>query len=72
MIIIYKVLIIKKKYGEKMMHLCKELFPSLLETTGVLSNLLLKHFQPSKFLYDDLVRNKVIEDFKNYIFSLIL
>ena len=49
--------IIKKQYGEKMMHLCRELFPSLLETPGLLSMLMLKHFEPSRFLYDDLIQN---------------
>ena len=53
--------IIKKHYGEKMMQLCRELFPSLLETPGVLSKLIQEHFQPSKFLYDDLVEAKKIE-----------
>ena len=31
---------IKDKYGEKMMHLCRELFPTLLETEGLLFKLL--------------------------------
>ena len=53
--------IIKKKYGEKMMHLCRELFPTLLGTPGLLSDEISKHFQPSKFLYDDLVDAKKIE-----------
>ena len=52
---------IKRYYGEKIMHLCRDLFPSLLETPGVLSNLMLEHFQPSKFLYDDLVVAEKIE-----------
>ena len=63
--------IIKKKYGEKMMHLCRELFPSLLETPGLLSNLLLKHFEPSRFLYDDIINQKMVEEFKNFIYTFI-
>ena len=63
--------IIKKKYGEKMMHLCRELFPTLLGTPGLLSDEISKHFQPSKFLYDDLVNAKKIEEFKNYIYGLV-
>ena len=63
--------IIKKQYGEKMMHLCRELFPKLLETPGVLSGLMREHFQPSRFLYDDLVENTKIEEFKNYIYSFV-
>ena len=63
--------IIKKQYGEKMMHLCRDLFPSLLETPGVISKLMLEHFQPSRFLYDDLFHNYAIEEFKNYIYSFV-
>ncbi len=38
---------IKKKYGESMMHFCREHFSTLLETEGLLQTLLLKHFHPS-------------------------
>lgn len=61
--------IIKKKYGEKMMHLCRRLFPSIIEE-GKLSTLLLNHFEPSRYLYEDIVQNDKIEAFKNYISSL--
>ena len=64
--------IIKKKYGEKMMHLCRELFPTLLETPGLLSDEISKHFQPSSFLYDDLIQNNKIEEFKNYIYRFVV
>ena len=63
--------IIKKKYGEKMMHLCRELFPTLLEKEGLLSELLLEHFEPSRFLYDDIISNKLDIDFEDYIYSLV-
>ena len=46
--------IIKKKYGEKMMHLCRNMFPTILEEEGLLSKLLLEHFEPSHDLYNDL------------------
>ena len=46
--------IIKKKYGEKMMHFCRSMFPSSLEQESVVSEIILKHFEPSKFLYDDI------------------
>ena len=36
--------IIKEKYGEKMMHLCRELFSTLLEEDGLLSKLMLDNF----------------------------
>ena len=52
--------IIKKKYGEKMSHLCRELFPALLEIEGKLSELMLKLFEPSpkkeKRLYKRLIQ----------------
>ena len=38
---------IKKKYGENMSHLCRTLFPSILEKEGLLLELLLEHFHPS-------------------------
>lgn len=63
--------IIKNKYGEQMMHLCRTLFPSLLETKGLLSSLILEHFAPSKILYDDIIAHQKEEEFKNYIYSLI-
>ena len=62
--------IIKKNYGEKMMHLCRSLFPTILEIPGKLSELLLDNFAPSKFLYDD-VSGYQIDNFKNYIYSLL-
>lgn len=63
--------IIKKKYGEEMMHLCRELFSSLLENHGVLSNLILSKFAPNKFLYKDIIDNNNIYEFKNYILGFI-
>ena len=63
--------IIKKKYGEKMMKLCRELFPTILEKEGLLSQLMLEHFEPSHILYDDIVSNELKDGFKNYIYSLI-
>lgn len=62
--------IIKKKYGEKMMHLCRSLFPTILENPGVLSKLMLDNFDPSRFLYDDIIENNMEDEFKNYIYSL--
>ncbi|MGN0974292.1 MAG: leucine-rich repeat protein [Bacilli bacterium] len=63
--------IIKKKYGEDMMHFCRENFSSLLETEGLLSKILMDHFDPSHMLYDDIVSNTLESDFKNYIYSLV-
>lgn len=62
---------IKKHYSEKLAHLCRELFPTILETEGLLPKLLDSKFDHSKFLYDDLVEQNLELDFKNYIYSLI-
>lgn len=62
--------IIKEKYGENMGHLCCKLFSTILESDGTLSTLLLKHFMSSRFLYEDIVNNDKIADFKDYIHSL--
>ena len=58
---------IKELYGEKMMHLCRTLFPTILEKNGLLSEIMLKNFEPYKFLYDDLLKSNNIESFKDYI-----
>ena len=60
---------IKKYYGENMMHLCRSLFPTLLEQENLLINLLESNFAHSKYLYEDIVKNKQEEEFKNYIYS---
>ena len=62
---------IKRKFGEDMAHFCRNYFPVLLETKGLLPYLLLKKFEPSKFLYNDIVENNLEEQFKNFIYSLV-
>ena len=61
--------IIKKHYGEKMAHLCRELFPTLLEEPGYLSKLMLDTFDPSRFLYEDIMEHNLKEQFKNFIYG---
>lgn len=61
--------IIKKHYGEKMSHLCRELFPTLLEEPGWLSNFMLEKFEPNKLLYEDIIMNGLKESFKNFVLS---
>ena len=63
--------IIKNHYGEKMMHLCRELFPTILETEGLLFSILSEHFAYSRFLYDDITSNHMEVEFKDYIFSFV-
>ncbi|MBE6149522.1 MAG: hypothetical protein E7170_02225 [Firmicutes bacterium] len=62
--------VIKNKYGEKMMHLCRELFPTILETEGALSKILLDKFEPSRYLYENIKEYKTDLEFKDYIYSL--
>ena len=59
--------IIKKKYGEDMMHLCRKLFPSLLEERGLLSHIMSSFFHPNHDLYTDLSNNYLLKDFENFI-----
>ena len=66
-----ELLTIKKKYGEAMAHLCRELFPTLLETEGVLLGILTSKFNESKFLCKDIIEAKKEEEFKNFIYSFI-
>ena len=62
---------IKKHYGEKFSHLCRSLFPTILETEGLLPKLLNDNFPPSRELYDDLTLNDLTIPFKNYVYSLV-
>ena len=60
---------IKKHYGEKMMHLCRSLFPTILEKQGLLYSIITKRFYPSKFLYEDIINNNLQDNFYSIIFS---
>ena len=62
---------IKKYYGENMMHLCKNLFPTILEQENLLFSLLDSNFAHSKFLYEDIINNNKEENFKKYIYGLL-
>ena len=63
--------IIKKKYGEDMMHFCRRFFPSILEEPGLLPKLLLASFNPSHDLYADLLSANLETEFVNFIYGLI-
>ena len=63
--------LIKKIYGEEMMHLCRDLFPTLLETPYQVYNILEKNIAPTKSLATDIIENFLEEEFKNYIYSFI-
>jgi len=63
--------IIKKKYGEQMMHLCRQLFSTILDNSpGMLPQILLDNFSPTHFLYDDLVKMTYVLTFKKYIYNI--
>lgn len=62
--------LIKKKYGEGMAKLCRELFPTILETEGLLPQILMNTFNEDYNLYYDIINNNQENDFKNYIYKL--
>ena len=62
--------LIKRHYGEKMMHLCRSLFPTILEQEGLLYSILTKRFYPGEFLYDDIIDNKLENKFSQIIYNL--
>ena len=65
---------IKKLYGENFAKFCRSSFSTILETEGLLSEIIQKRFAPSKFLYDD-IHSRGLEDvFKaivHYEYSLL-
>ena len=63
------LILIKKYYGEEMMHLCKKLFPTILEEEGKLFSILSEHFAYNKFLYEDIISQDMIISFTNFIYS---
>lgn len=63
--------VIKKKYGEEMMHLCRELFPTLLETEGLLPTLLMRSFKESHSIAQDIKNHGLKADFKDIIYSFV-
>lgn len=60
---------IKKKYGENMAKLCRELFPTILEQEGLLLNILTNNFKEDYNLYNDIINNDKKGAFKDYIYS---
>ena len=58
---------LKKHYGEKFAHLCRELFPTILENEGMLSKIISNNFADTRSLYEDILPTK--EKFKAFILS---
>ena len=61
---------IKKDYGENMSHMCRELFPTILEKPGLLYHIISTHFSKSRYLYDDIINDSEEYEFKNFIYFL--
>ena len=62
---------IKKKYGEDMSHLCRELFPTILECPDLLYTLLSNSIAPTKSIAKDIINNGLQNNFSNFIYSLL-
>lgn len=60
---------IKKNYGEKMWQLCRKLFPTILTEETTLSNILENHFAYNHSLYEDIILQEKLYEFKNLIIS---
>lgn len=60
---------IKKKFGEKMMHLCRKNFPTIIEKKGLLPKILKENFAISHQLYFDIIDQNMIYSFRNFIYS---
>lgn len=60
---------IKKHYGEKMMHLCRELFPVVLEREGELPKILDEHFARNRNLASDIINENAVANFKDFVYS---
>ncbi len=58
---------IKKLYGEEMMHLCRDLFPDILEEEGTLLEILQDNFYPTHHLGHDIKINCVKREFRGFI-----
>ena len=64
---------IKKKYGEKFMHMCRDLFPTILEEEGVLFSILEERFADnSRSLYEDIQAHFLQYKFENFINSIYI
>ena len=64
--------IIKKYYGEKFAQFCRANFPTILELgDGVLAEHIMNLFAPNKSLYEDIIKQGIDIDFKEYVYSKI-
>jgi hypothetical protein len=61
---------IKKIYGEEMMHMCRDLFPSILEVEGKLLSILKANIAPTHSFASDIKEFKLYSEFKDWIYDL--
>lgn len=59
-----------KHYGEQFARFCRKNFPSILETSGALKQIITENFLPSHTLYDDIVNGKKESAFLHYVTNL--
>lgn len=60
---------IKKHYGEKMMKMCRMHFSTILDTPRLLPIILKTNFYENKSLFNDIISQDKVYDFKDYIYS---
>ena len=62
---------IKKHYSEKLSHICRELFPTFLDTPGLLPQVLDKKFDKTASLGEALRTEEDRQNFKDFVYSLV-
>lgn len=62
---------IKKLYGEEMMHVCRKLFPTILEKQGFLLKILSDNLAPTHSFMSDIINNNYLSEFRDWIYSFL-
>ncbi len=62
---------IKKIYGEEMMHMCRIMFPTILEEEGLLLSILEANLAPTHSLAKDIIEKELYTEFENWINSFL-
>ena len=62
---------IKKIYGEEMMHVCRKLFPTILEKKGFLLKILTDNLAPTRSFISDIKKNNYLTEFRDWIYSFL-
>lgn len=63
--------ILKKKYGENFAKFCRANFSTLMETEGLLAEIMQKRFYPNRELYNDIISNNLTDDFIGFIYNQV-